>query len=110
MNYKLINLTPHATHVLMRDNKILTIESSGNARCEMITQVLDDDFNGVSLNSNTYGEIVGLPEPAENTLYIVSSIVAHAVKEKRTDCIIVDKTIRDEKNFIIGCKGFAVIR
>lgn len=71
---------------------------------------LDDDFNGVSLNSNTYGEVVGLPEPAENTLYIVSSIVAHAVKGKRADCIIVDKTIRDEKNFIIGCKGFAVIR
>ena len=91
-------------------NKILTIESSGNVRCEMITQVLDDDFNGVSLNSNTYGEVVGLPEPAENTLYIVSSIVAHAVKGKRADCIIVDKTIRDEKNFIIGCKGFAVIR
>ena len=35
MNYKLINLTPHVIHVLMRDNKILTIESSGNARCEI---------------------------------------------------------------------------
>ena len=41
MNYKLINLTPHAIHVLMRDNKILTIETFGNARCEMITQVLE---------------------------------------------------------------------
>lgn len=110
MNYKIINLTPHNINLIMKDNKIKTIETSGNARCQVITEVLDDDFNGVSLNSNIYGEVVGLPEPAENTLYIVSSIVAHAVKGKRNDCIVVDKTVRDEKNFIIGCKGFVVVR
>lgn len=105
MNYKLINLTPHAIHVLMRDNKILTIESSGNARCEMITQVLDDDFNGVSLNSNTYGEVVGLPEPAENTLYIVSSIVAHAVKGKELIVLLLIKQSEMKRILLLVAKG-----
>lgn len=104
---KIINLTPH-TITLIANDMTVKIKSSGIARCELTTKQVGT-VNGFPINQNTYSDVTGLLDPEEGTLYIVSAIVANAVKGKRNDCIVVDQTVRNSDGIIIGCRGFAII-
>lgn len=104
---KLVNLTPHVIYV-MGENAKTQIKTSGTARCNVVNEEIGE-INGIPVRKNSYGEITGLPDPEEGTVYIVSSVIANAVKEKRDDCVIVDQTVRNEQGLIVGCKGFAVL-
>lgn len=75
-----INLTPH-TIVL---NNGVQFPSQGVARVSnSFTQF---DNNGVC--DVVFGDLVGLPEPQEDTIYIVSALVLSAAKAVgRTDCV-----------------------
>lgn len=99
----IINLTPHAIVLCGK-----TIEPSGLARCET-SSIKISEVNGITVNQRSFGEVYGLPKPEEDTYYIVSSIVAQAVRGLRNDCLIVDETIRDEAGRIVGCKSLAKI-
>ena len=117
----LVNLTPHAIHMVNMDNEIiLTIPRSGQvARCETrrvmtgkIHITYDNDIGELSIttfpiNKTEYGQVTGLPEPKAGTYYIVSSIVAQAVKGVRDDVLIVDDTVRDNEGRIIGARALA---
>ena len=104
----LVNLTPHAINMIVDGDVKETIVSSGLARCSVMSNVVGQ-INGYNVCENTYGEVVGLPQPQEGTIYIVSALVAQAVKGLRTDVVVVDKTVRNESGQIIGCTGFARI-
>lgn len=57
-----------------------------------------------------YGEITGLPEPVEGTLYIVSGLVLSAAKAQgRTDCrgpaTGHPETVRNDKGHIVSVPG-----
>ena len=56
----------------------------------------------------SFNEVEGLPEPQENTIYIVSALVAGAAKD-RDDLVIPNDIVRDDKGNIIGCKNLARI-
>ena len=87
---KIINLTPHTINFVGQDNAIMA--------------------NGISLPIArcTYGDVQGLPEPMDDTIYIVSAITAQAVPT-RPDVFIVDDSVRDENGRIIGVRGLAHI-
>lgn len=104
---KLINLTPHPI-VLIGDSMTAEIKPSGLARCKVTTEKVSE-INGFPVNKNSYSQVIGLPKPEKDTVYIVSALVAKAVNGKRDDCIVVDQTVRNEQGQIIGCKGFAII-
>jgi hypothetical protein len=53
-----------------------------------------------------YGEVEGLPERKEGTLYIVSALVKQRVPE-REDVVVPSNPVRDSKGKIIGCRAFA---
>lgn len=101
----IINLTPHDV-VYSNKGNFKVIQTSGLARCTMESKMVDI-IDNIPVNQNSYGEVVGLPEEQEGTYYIVSRIVAEAMKGKRNDLLIVDKTIRDDKGFIVGFQAFA---
>lgn len=61
----------------------------------------------IKVNSTSFGEVEGLPEPQEGTIFIVSALVAQALRGVRDDLVIPDDTVRDEQGRIIGCKSFA---
>ena len=82
---KLINLTPHPI-ILIGDSMTAEIKPSGLARCKVTTEKVGE-VNGFPVNKNTYSQVVGLPDPEKDTVYIVSAIVAKAVNGKREDCI-----------------------
>lgn len=107
---KIVNLTPHTINFVGQDNTIIaTIPSSGVARAAQRREIVDTIVaNGISLPIArcTYGDVQGLPEPMDDTIYIVSAITAQAVPT-RPDVFIVDDSVRDENGRIIGVRGIA---
>lgn len=99
-----------------------TIPRSGSlARVEEENEVVGS-VNGVPILCKTFGKIVGLPDPQENTYFIVSLIVAQAVAKKfgssvwegdaregRPDVLVVGESVRDGGGQIIGARSLAVI-
>ena len=100
---KITNLTPH--EITLCGQKLPTM---GVARVATATRQVAE-INGIPVNQVSFGQVVGLPEARKNTIYIVSKIVAEAVKGQRNDIYIVDKTIRNEQGQIIGCEALAKI-
>ena len=97
------NFTPHAITL----NNGREFASEGLARVSATFSSFDE--NGVC--SQQFGDVTGLPEPADNTLYIVSALVLTAAKAQgRTDCVAPatghPECIRDEKGFIKSVPGF----
>lgn len=97
------NLTPHP--IKLNDGR--EFASEGLARVSAIFSTFDE--NGVC--SQEFGQITGLPEPADNTLYIVSVLVLTEAKAQgRTDCVAPatghPECVRDEKGFIKSVPGF----
>ena len=108
---KLINATPHAINIIGANNEVLlTIEPSGIL--VRVSQETTDagvlDVNGVQipLTDNTFGDVVGLPPQQDDTIIIVSALVASACKT-RTDLALVNEAVRDDKGRIIGCRSLS---
>jgi len=115
---KFVNLTPHEVVVFdsTGQNIILRIPPSGQvARVSVASEVVGE-VNGIPIRKTVYGDILDLPEPRSNTIYIVSTIVLIAAKEKgiyRRDLIAPDtnpdSVIRDPQGRVIGVKYFQVV-
>lgn len=118
----LINLTPHPIHVLTQHgDPIVTIPSSGEARLAVSRVIagrlaLEREPNvteGIPVFASEFGVLSGLPdEPAPDTAYIVSRLVAdYAAARPEMEhwpLLVPDFVVRDEKGAIVGCQGFAV--
>lgn len=79
----ILNYMPHTLNIELPSGERIAIESSGEARCA-VKNVQIGDVNGIPVVSAEYGEVVGLPEPQPNTIYVVSMLVAH--RANRPDC------------------------
>lgn len=111
---KIVNLTPHAINLVGQDGtQIAVFQPSGNiARCTTNKTVVSTVAVGdttVNVNRTTFRGVTGLPDEEEGTFFIVSAIVAQAMKGDRYDLLIVDNTVRDEEGQIIGCTSFGSI-
>lgn len=105
---QIINYTPHTIKII----GVGEIPSSGAVRCSQAkTKIREIEVQGqmVPVFKTEYGEAEGLPEPQSNTLYVVSAIVAQALKGTRSDLIISDKVRRDRDGNILGCEAFGII-
>ena len=104
----IINLTPHTININRHQIDEIAIEPSGTiARCEEVrTQLKSVDQIPVDMVS--YGAVENLPEPQEDTIYIVSQLVAAQVPERR-DVYIPGKAIRDDAGRVIGCQGLSQV-
>lgn len=60
------------------------------------------------MTETVFGEVEGLPETQEGTIYVVSSLVAQRVPN-RTDVFIPNESVRDDQGRIIGCKSLGRI-
>lgn len=98
---KFINCTPH-TIVLNNGTKY--------EPCGSVARVSNDftEFDSDEVCKVVYGDLVGVPEPQENTLYIVSAMVLAA--SDRNDLVAPatghPNCVRSDKGFIISVPGF----
>lgn len=77
-----LNLTPHAVRIVDGPS----FPPSGTvARCAAISTPAGE-HGGVSLVRTVFGDVEGLPDPTEGTMFIVSALVRTAVPH-RTDVV-----------------------
>lgn len=88
---KLVNLTPHAICLANAQGEIVqTVEPSGTiARCKAETEVVDS-INGIEIVSTTLGEVEGLPESQDGTVFITGTLVAQKLAGLRSDVVSPD--------------------
>ena len=102
-NPNIVNLTPHTINVLGCEPIIPSGDVARvNANVELVGSIAD-----IPIYTTTYGEINGLPDPKDDTYYIVSRIVKNAC-QNRTDVLVPGELIRSESGAVIGCRGFSL--
>lgn len=98
----IVNCTPHA--ITLNNGESFPI--SGNVARVSSTF----EANGKGFFKVAYGEVTGLPDEQDDTLYIVSSMVANATS--RRDVIVPatghPECIRNDKGQIVSVPGFIV--
>jgi hypothetical protein len=114
MKMKIVNLTPHTLNIAQRDGTIFELASSGNARCKVKEEEVET-INQISIYTASYGEVSGLPEPEpeQDTVYIVSLLVAQAVasqQPERDDVFSPGELIRDDNGRPVGCVGLRLAK
>ena len=133
-SFRLVNLTPHAINFILPYHIEVGQDEMGNphyvakertyslapsgtvARCKVERKEVDSifatDIDGwditIPITSAKFGEVEGLPEPEDGTVYIVSNLVAQAVPH-RDDVFFPDDVVRDENGNIIGCRALGKI-
>jgi hypothetical protein len=100
---EIINLTPHEIHEVTTGRRF---PSTGSARVETTVRQVAT-IGGMPIVETTFGQVDGLPERTDDTIYIVSRIVKQAVLD-RDDCVCPGELVRDERGQPIGCKGFSL--
>ena len=112
----LVNLTQHDVNLYLEGNtepvvfKGVDIERA--ARVSVTSTPADSilTLDGeLPFVKREFGDVTGLPEPREATLFIVSSLVMSQVKHRK-DCIAPDtgpdSVVRDTAGRIIGVRRF----
>ena len=107
---QLINLTPHAINILDEDNNlIMSVDPDGRVARVTVsrenTGLINVGGHIIQLSQTVISdEITDLPDPEDNVILIVSSMVANACPQ-RQDVRIPDDAVRDEAGRIIGCRS-----
>ena len=104
---KLINLTPHDVNLVGDDGLTVTIpaEDTPARASEQYTETGEHE-GGHPRVKLSYGDVTGLPDPVQGTVYIVSNIVAVALPD-RTDLVWPAGIVRGEGGVITGCRVLA---
>ena len=96
-----VNLTPHAINIVGK--KTTTIPTSGTVvRVSMTRTTVSTDGN-IPITRVVYGPVVGLPEPADDTVFIVSGLVR--VGNGRPDLASPGQLVRDIDGKVMGCES-----
>ena len=103
---RLVNLTPHALTIAKADQSFAVYPPSGSVARVASSKDGAGVVNELVLWKTYFGEVAGLPEPEEGTMYIVSRIVKTAVPE-RADVVCTGEPIRDKDGVIVACNGLS---
>lgn len=108
---KIINLTPHVVSIIKDGDIVAQFPSEGIARASQQAECVGE-LEGIELVTMKFGEPEELPDPVEETYYVVSIITANAAKAvgRRTDDLLVTADpVRDADGRIVGCERFALV-
>lgn len=111
---KIVNLTPHDVTVKLETGEEFVFPATGEvARVQTVSKVDRVLEGGIPLVTRNYEEVVGLPEPKADTLYMVSLVVRQAAQELGREDVISPDTdpqsaIRDERGMIVAVRQFVI--
>jgi hypothetical protein len=72
---KFVNLNKHEIVLQVKEGEFVSFPPSGITCGAAVKQVEKYSIGGVPVMGNEYGEVQGVPEPEEDTIYIVNMIV-----------------------------------
>jgi hypothetical protein len=98
-----INLTAHTLNCTVSGENY---PPSGRVARVATGKSVAATINGSPVYATTFGEVSGLPEPENNTVYIVSALVLSIISKIRIDVMSPGNLQRDENGKPIGCAGF----
>ena len=101
---KFKNLTSHSICEVTTGQ---TIPPSGVVARVKSSTVKVGEHASAPIYTSTFGEVEGLPEPEEGTIYIVSALTLNAVAN-RLDVVAPGNLQRDQDGNPIGCIGFRI--
>lgn len=101
---KFKNLTSHSICEVTTGQ---TIPPSGVVARVKSSTVKVGEHASAPIYTSTFGEVEGLPEPEEGTIYIVSALTLNAIVD-RVDVVAPGNLQRDQDGNPIGCIGFRV--
>lgn len=84
------NLTPHTINIRSEKGTEYVIRASGNIARVNVKQTIIDRKGNIPIIKNQWGEIEGLPDPEEDFIVIVSSLVLSRVPSWRKDVFAPD--------------------
>lgn len=99
----IVNLTPHTLNIHTNNGNIIDVAPSGIIARVVTGREELEPIAGISVSRASFGAIEGLPEPADDTIYVVSGMVL--ARTNRQDVFSPGELIRDEKERVIGCLG-----
>lgn len=105
------NLTPHALNVKALDGATVVIPPDERGAARVVYDRLPPEQTNIAGHevqisvAGSPREIVGLPDPADNTVYIVAKAVADAAPAGRGDLMSPGRLLRDADGNVIGCDG-----
>ena len=106
------NLTPHAVTILQENGSVFRVfPSEGVARASQ-SQVYAGHLDGIELVRTSFGAPIGLPDPEQDTYYIVSLATANAARasgRQVDDLLLTSDPVRDSEGRIIGCRRLALL-
>jgi hypothetical protein len=106
---KLVNLTAHEITLFVNGSTYRLPPSGTVARCRSSYHAcgrIDGLFDVVRC---VFGRVAGLPQPKENTYYVVSGLVLGVLRGTRDDVLAPDTgptAIRDEFGNVVGVRRF----
>ncbi len=107
---RVVNLTPHEVKIVDGGNNVVAVfPSDGVARASQ-HDVLVDEINSIPVVKTEFGEVLGLPEPTEGTVFIVSRITVEAARAQglsTDDLLVTSGAVRDDQGRIVGCRALA---
>lgn len=108
-----VNLTPHSVTLIPEVGAPIVIPPSGTvARVATNSNTvgrltLPKEGISIPIVEIEWGQVENLPERGEY-IYLVSRVVADALKGSgRTDILVPNDLVRDDKGVIIGCRSLA---
>lgn len=103
-----VNLTPHSIKIVDGADQIcLILPPSGNVARVDSKSVSRGSINSIPISSVIFGDVVGLPDASDDTMFIVSGMVRSAVPH-RQDVASPGDLVRDSAGNVIGCRGLLV--
>jgi len=99
----IVNLTPHTINIKTSGDTLSIAPSGEIARVTSVEEVVGK-VAGIPVLKRTFGDIEGLPASQKDTIYLVSSMVLSAVKN-RDDVFAPDTgatAIRDDAGRIVA--------
>lgn len=107
---RIVNLTPHEVKIVDGGNNVVAVfPSDGVARASQ-HDMLVDEINSIPVVETEFGEVLGLPEPTEGTVFIVSRITVEAARAQglsTDDLLVTSGAVRDDQGRIVGCRALA---
>jgi hypothetical protein len=114
MYMEFVNLTPHDINFVREGQENIVIPPSGEvARVETKEVYLSTTQEGIDLIGLTYGKVTGFPQRQDGCFYIVSAMVAAALRDAYPDANLSDvgspsRLVRDASGKIIGCSALVI--
>jgi hypothetical protein len=102
---QVVNCTPHPVNLFTENGEEMVVQPCGHvARCAMTTERVGS-VAGVKVNISHFGEVTDLPEPADDTVYVVSAMVLAALHGSREDVFGLSEYVRDEQGRTVGARA-----